>query len=179
MNRLAMKIKLIGLIFLFSACLCVDPFAQTMPLVYEIENTGADCPIPYLPSYSKLPTITSLPDPFEWSDGRGRVSYFSDWKYRRAEIKAEIENYEIGIKPDRPDTITANYSGGVLTVNVTVNGKTLVLTSQIILPSRKGSFPAVIGMNGTSGSFPFNIFSSRDIAQITFYHDQVTTYDNP
>jgi hypothetical protein len=150
-----------------------------MPLVYEIENTGADCPVPYLSSYSELPTINFLPDPFEWSDGRGRVSNYSDWRYRRAEIKAEIENYEIGIKPDRPDTITASYSGGVLKVNITVNGKTLTLTSQIILPSGTGPFPAIIGMNSTSGSLPSNIFSSRNIVQIAFYHDQVTVYGNP
>jgi len=60
-----------------------------------------------------------------------------------------------------------------------VNGQTLTLTSQVILPSGSGPFPAVIGMNGTSGSLPSNIFSSRNIAQIAFYHDQVTVYGNP
>ena len=107
------------------------------------------------------------------------MSNFSDWRYRRAEIGAQIQNYEIGQKPVRPDTIEANYSGGVLTVNVTVNGKTLTLTSQVILPAGTGPFPAVIGMNSPSGSIPSTIFSSRNIAQITFNHNQVTTYNNP
>ncbi len=166
-------------IFLFSLTPFVDSFAQEMPLVYDVENTGADSPIPYLPSFSALPVIKNLPDPFEWADGRGRMSNFSDWRIRRAEIGAQIQHYEIGGKPARPDSITASYSGGMLTVKVTVDGQTLTLTSQIVLPAGTGPFPAVIGMNSPSGSIPSAIFSSRNIAQITFSHNQVTTYGSP
>ena len=67
----------------------------------------------------------------------------------------------------------------MLTVNVTVNGQTLTLTSNVVLPSESGPFPVVIGMNSPSGSIPSNIFSSRNIAQITFNHNQVTTYGSP
>ena len=150
-----------------------------MPFVYGVENTGADYPVPTLPSMNQLPTIEALPDPFAWADGRGRISTFSDWKYRRAEIGAQIQNYEIGVKPVRPDSIQASYSGGILTVIVSLNGKTLTLTSQVILPTGTGPFPAVIGMNSQSGSIPSTIFSSRNIAQITFSHNQVTAYNNP
>ena len=173
--------KRILLILLLTTYFFIDSSAQEMPLVYDVENTGADCPIPYLPSFSELPNIHSLPDPFAWTDGRGRISNFSDWRYRRAEIGAQIHNYEIGEKPVRPDTIEASYSGGVLTVNITENGKTLTLTSQVILPAGTGPFPAVIGLGGFSGSgsIPSTIFSSRNIAQITFNHNQVTTYGSP
>lgn len=147
-----------------------------MPLVYDVENTGADCPEPYLPSFSELPTIEALPDPFEWSDGRGRISNFSDWRYRRAEIKAEIEHYEIGEKPDRPDSIVASYSDGTLTVDVTVNGNTLTLTSEVTLPSGDGPFPAVIGIGSGTGSLPSDIFTSCNIAQITFNYWQVMAH---
>ena len=150
-----------------------------MPLVYDVENTAAGFPQPYFPAFSQLPVIQALPDPFQWADGRGRISYFSDWRYRRAEIGAQIQKYEIGPKPARPDSINASYAGGVLTVNVTVNGKTLTLTSQVILPAGAGPFPAVIGMNSPSGSIPSTIFSDRNIAQITFSHNQVTTYNSP
>jgi hypothetical protein len=34
-------------------------------------------------------------------------------------------------------------------------------------------------MNSPSGSIPSTIFSSRNIAQITFSHNQVTTYNSP
>jgi hypothetical protein len=153
----------------------IDSFAQQMPFVYNVENTCAGYPNPTMPSVSELPTILDLPDPFKWADGRGRISNFSDWRYRRAEIKAQIENYEIGEKPVRPDSIQASYSGGVLTVNVTVNGQTLTLTSQVILPTGTGPFPAVIGMDFIST----DVFSSRNIAQITFRSSQVSTYGGP
>jgi hypothetical protein len=105
----------------------IDVSAQTLPLVYGVENTGADYPTPPLPSFNQLPIIQPLPDPFMWADGRGRISNFSDWQYRRAEIGAQIQNYEIGTKPAvDPSQVTASYSGGTtagssgtLTVHVT------------------------------------------------------------
>jgi len=171
-------------LFLFNLLGVVNSLAQEMPLVYDVENTGAAYPVPYLPSFSELPVIKSLPDPFEWADGRGRISHFSDWEYRRAEIGAQIQHYEIGEKPARPDSITASYSDSVLTVKVTVDGQTLTLTSQVILPAGTGPFPAVIGMaffpgSGGTGSLPSNIFTSRNIATIEFVHNQVTTYGSP
>lgn len=169
--------KLKPILFLLFACfLSVSLFAQQMPLVYDVEHTAPNYPKPAMPSINDLPVIQALPDPFEWSDGRGRIENLSDWKYRRAEIGAEIQNYEIGEKPPRPDTITASYYSGVLTVVVTVNGKTLTLTSQVVLPEGSGPFPAIIGMNSSSGTLPTTIFSSRNIARITYSHNQVTTY---
>ena len=174
-----MRKLILLLVILLNSLLVVDLFAQDMPLVFDVENTGADCPIPYLPSFSELPTIQSLPDPFEWADGKGRMKNYSDWRIRRAEIGAQIQNYEIGVKPPRPDSITASYSGGVLTVHVAVGDQTLTLSSQVVLPSGSGPFPAVIGMNSPSGSIPSSIFTTRNIAEITFRHNQVTTYGSP
>jgi len=175
-----MRNRIILLTLLLNIILFGDLLAQTMPLVYEVENTGADCPQPILPSLSELPVIQELPDPFKWADGRGQISNLSDWRYRRAEIGAQIQYYEIGEKPLRPDSIEASFSvDSILTVVITVNGKTLTLTSKIILPAGIGPFPAVIGLGfGGSGSIPSTIFSSRNIAQIPFNHDQVTTYAN-
>ncbi len=149
-----MKAKIILAALLLNAYAAVDSPAQTMPLAYDVENTGADCPKPPLLSFSQLPTIQAFPDPFAWADGRGRMANYSDWRIRRAEIGAQIQNYEIGVKPPRPDSITASYSGGVLTVQVTVNGKTLTLTSQVVLPAGAGPFPAVIGMNSPAAASP-------------------------
>jgi hypothetical protein len=174
-----MKKLILLLAFLLILAIPVNLRAQTLPLVYDVENTGADCPVPYLPTINELPSIFSLPDPFEWADGRGRMKYFSDWRIRRAEISAQFQNYEIGQKPPRPDSITASYSGGTLTVNVYANGKSLTLSSAVSLPdSGDGPFPAIIGMNSPSGSIPANILTSRNIARITYTHNQVTTYSN-
>ena len=149
---------------------------REIPFRYEVENTGADCQDPILPAINQLPFIEPLTDPFEWSDGSGRVSRFGDWKSRRAEIKAEIEHYEIGEKPDRPDNITASYSNGVLTVKVNVNNNTLTLTSEVTLPSGQGPFPAIIGIGSGSGSLPSTIFTDRKIAMIKFNYEQVMAH---
>ncbi len=171
-----MKVITILVTILLNILMFVSLFAQEMPLVYKVENTGSDWPAPYKFSKNDLPTIESLPDPFEWSDGRGRISNFSDWRYRRAEIKAEIEYYEIGEKPVRPDSIIASYADNTLTVNITVNGNTLTLTSVVTLPEGDGPFPAVIGIGSGTGSLPSDIFTSRNIAQIPFNFGQVMAW---
>jgi predicted transposase YbfD/YdcC len=66
--------------------------ADDIPLVYNAENTGAGCTRPPLPAIEDLPSIVRLPNPFEWS-GHGLMGSFDDWRCRRAEIKADIENY--------------------------------------------------------------------------------------
>ena len=158
-----MRIKLILLLLLFNPFVVAESLAQKIPLVYEVEHTGASFPKPVLPSISELPTINPFTDPFEWSDGSGRDTSFASWSRRRAEIKAEIEHYEIGLKPIRPKNITASCSAGKLTVNVKVNGNTRTLTAEVTLPSGKGPFPAVIGIGRGTGSLPSDIFSSRKV----------------
>lgn len=149
--------------------------AQNIPLVYPVEHSGADCAEPVLPSFDDAPTIRPLTDPFEWSDGEGRVTDFADWRCRRAEILAEMEHYEVGSLP-APDELTASYTDGVLTVEVTGNGETLTLTAPITLPEGDGPFPAVIGMGGPNGSLPGDIFDSRGIARIPFNFGQVMAH---
>ncbi len=143
--------------------------SRKVPLVYDMENTGADCPKPILPPFSELPVIDHLPDPFMWSDGSGRVTKIDDWRCRRAEIGARIQHYEIGYKPAPPDNLQASFStDSILRINVVVNDDTLRLTSRIILPEGDGPFPAVIAVGGPAGSLPPDIFTSRRIALIQF-----------
>lgn len=144
--------------------------------MYGVEHTGAQFPKPPLPNIQELPMIRPLPDPFAWSDGSGRSTRFSDWSRRRAEIKAEIEHYGIGKKPNRPTKITANYKDGTLTVSVTANSETLNLTSRIALPDGDGPFPAVIGIGRGSGSLPSDIFTNRNVARIAFNFRQVMSH---
>ena len=169
------------------------------PRVYEVENTGARYPAPNFPSFEQLPIIRPLTDPFVFfRHGRHdpeRDTRFSSWERRRNEIKAAVEQYEIGPKPDCSDcTITANYvppadgvegARGVLTVVVTRNGKSLTLTSNVYVPSGVGSgpFPALIPMTffprpagANPGSLPADVITSRPLATIDFVHNQVTAY---
>lgn len=162
---------------LFLSTLVLSPaVAQDIPLVYDAEHTGMDCATPPFPAFSDLPVIRPLPDPFAWSDGSERSTSFDDWRCRRAEIAAEIQHYEIGEKPAAPDDLVASFADDTLTVQVTVNGETLTLTSAIVLPEGDGPFPAVIGVGRPSGSLPPDIFSSRNVAQIGFNFTQVTSH---
>ncbi|MDR2824327.1 MAG: hypothetical protein LBB41_03900, partial [Prevotellaceae bacterium] len=149
-----------------------------VPLVYSVENSGSTCAQPPLPDASALPWVVRLPNPFEWSDGHGAVTNFSDWECRRNEIKAEIEHYEIGIKPPKPTDVTATYADGVLTVVVNENGHTVTLTSNIQVPTEgAGAFPVIIGMNSATGSIPSDLFDG--FIKVPFMHDQSAYYSVP
>ena len=170
-----MNVRVNLLLFLFISVL-FNVKGQKIPLVYDVENRGANFPKPALPAPEVLPVIDLLPDPFAWSSGEGRSTNFCDWSRRRNEIGAEIQHYEIGPKPDRPDTLTAVFLNDTLTVRIIKNGQTLTLTSAIVLPEGKGPFPAVIGIGRGSGSLPSEIFSDRNIAQIPFNFSQVMAW---
>ena len=167
--------QIIFLVLLLIACGSVISFAQ-MPFVYTVENTGADCKRPKLLPFDQLTVIDALPDPFSWAGGHRQISKKSDWKIRRAEIAAEIQNYEIGTKPVRPDTISASFSDGLLSVTIIENGNKLVLTAKISKPEGNGPFPAIIGLGGPTGSLPADIFASHGIATITFNFAQVMAH---
>ncbi|MDR0864883.1 MAG: carbohydrate binding domain-containing protein [Candidatus Symbiothrix sp.] len=106
-----MKTKITFLLLLVSIFLTAGVFAQTSPpLVYSVENTGANCTAPALPAPADLPSIIRLPNPFEFSNGQSVVNTLNDWSCRRNEIKLEIENYEIGFRPTRPANIAATFT---------------------------------------------------------------------
>lgn len=147
--------------------------AQDVPLVYDVENTGADCAAPPLPSLDELTEITSLPDPFAWSDGSGRVSTLEEWRCRRAEIGMELQHYELGEIPGPPESIESSFADGKLTVVIKEGDRSLTLTSDIILPEGEGPFPAIIGIGRGAGSLPASIFTERGIALIQYNFGQL------
>lgn len=168
------------------------------PLVYDAENTGAHHPAPVFPSFEQLPIIRPLTDPFVSYRTQQRDTRFPSWEQRRNEIKAAVEQYEIGPKPDCSDcTITANYvppaagvegARGTLTVVVTRNGKSLTLTSNVYVPTGLGNgpFAALIPMTNrprasgaNPGSLPLALITGRPIVTIDFVHNNVTQYGGP
>jgi hypothetical protein len=200
-NRAKASLSLMLLLSVSAAA--VGAFAQentsadsSTPLVYGVENTGTNYAAPVFPSFGQLPIIRPLPDPFQFVDGTRDIS-FPSWERRRNEIKAAVEKYEIGSKPDCSDcTITATYTpaaagsnAGSLKVVVTRNGKSLTLNERVWLPQGMGSgpFPVLIPMSlafppffvppvPNYASLPSSVFANRPIATIDFFHNDVTVY---
>jgi hypothetical protein len=167
-----------------------------IPLVYKVENTGARYAAPVFPDFGHLPIVRPLPDAFRSVDG-SRDSSFPKWEQRRNEIKAAIERYEIGPKPDCLDcTITAKYmppaagaeatARGKLTVVVTRKGRSLTLTSGVSLPlptAGAGPYPVLIAMTFMEaaggpnyGRLPASVFSGLPVATVDFVHNQTAAY---
>ncbi len=143
--------------------------SNEIPLVFDKENTSASYAGPVMKSLEDLEAVETLPDPFAFSDGSGRVKRYSQWERRRAEILAELQHYEVGFKPDTPrECIKARMSGDTLVADITVNGETLTIRSLIIYPEGDGPFPAVIGIGMGAGSLPPQIFKDRNVAMIAF-----------
>ena len=170
---------------------------RQLPQVYSVENTGARYAAPTFPPFAQLPIVRPLPDPFTFFDGSHRDASAASWERRRNEIKAAIEKYEIGPKPDCSDcTITASYTPpaagsntGALTVVVSRNGKSLTLNERVYIPQGAGNgpFPVVIAMSlafppffvppiPNYGSLPAGVFAGLPVATIDFFHNDVTEY---
>jgi len=147
--------------------------ASEYPLNYDKENTGADCADPATLDINNLKSCTSLPNPFEWADGSGLVTKFSDWACRRNEIKREIEHWEIGEKPAF-DKLEADYTDGTLTVKVYNGQNSLTLTSNLYIPTTAGTYPVVICIDENTEEFSSSIFNNCLI--VPFSHKQITGY---
>lgn len=149
-----------------------------IPLVYDVENTGAIFPEPDYPTKAQLPFIEQLTDPFLFSDGSARALEFKDWSRRRSEIANEIQHYEIGKKPAvSMDDIEASMSGNKLTVKVNVNGQSVTLSCTITYPSSgTAPYPLMIGMNGNGGSLPTAVFNGVNVAHTSFTSSQTNGY---
>ncbi|WP_162144183.1 sugar-binding protein [Sporocytophaga myxococcoides] len=170
-TNIHMRFKAFALLLILNVGMINNLLGQ-VPLVFDVENRtpAAGC---NTAAGNTNTSNTYLPDPFAFTNG-GRVATFDDWTCRRNQIKSDIEQYEIGPKPPKPSNVTATYTSGKLTVNVTVSGQTLTLTSNVTIPSGTGPFPVVIGMNSGTGSLSSSLFTG--VIQIPFNHDQVVSY---
>ena len=173
-TKITIAVMLLGSFALKSNAQQEQVSSTTLPFVYPTENTGASFTKPKKLTTNQMESYSLLPDPFAWSDGSGRSEDFSDWEKRRNEIKAEVEYYEIGEKPevDRED-VDASFENGQLTVTVKVGENIATLTSSITIPQGEGPFPIFIsmGMSGLSSQF-------AGCATMSFSHDQVAKYES-
>ena len=163
--------KLLSTIFLGCVTLCAQAQqGNQLPLAYQVENTGAAFAKPAMPAANELPVIKDLPDPLKGVNG------FSDWARKRSEIAALIQHYGIGEKPAvKKENIKARMSGDTLIVDVTVNGETLTLSSEIRYP-KTGKAPYALMIGSSMIALPRQLFDDRPIATMNFHEKQVNDY---
>ena len=176
--------------FLLAAALMAAACSYEIPLRFESQNT-ADPYTAALPEFGQLPVNDKLPDPLTFIDGKP-VKRYSQWERRRAEIMAQIQEYEIGVIPQtpkscvsaelrhgNPEPVVINGPFGAIdiplakdTIVVTVKDGEgeLAIRCPVIYPEGDGPFPAIIGIGfwAGAGSLPSKIFTDRNIAMIGF-----------
>jgi hypothetical protein len=113
-----------------------------------------------------------LPDPFLKADGT-RVQSKDEWACKRDEIRQQLQQLELGVKPGKP-TVTASMSGSTISITCAEGGKSISFSVTIKAPSgaAQAPYPAVIGLGG--GSIPY----PAGVAVIT-YNNQDMAADNP
>jgi hypothetical protein len=131
--------------------------------------------IPKLSEFADLKDIPKLPDPFKMLDGSA-ITTKDQWTCRRAEISAQLQKYELGVKPPKPESVTGAFSGGKLTVTVKAGSKTMSFTASITAPSGTGPYPAMIGLAG--GSLPASSVTGLGVAMINFNNDDMGAQTN-
>jgi hypothetical protein len=88
---------------------CGGTINGDLPPVYDTEDMGADCAKLALPAISGLATtVAALPDPFKLFSGSSMASR-ADWRCRRAEISAMLQEYELGEKPAPPSNLKLRF----------------------------------------------------------------------
>jgi hypothetical protein len=128
-----------------------------------VEESGVDCARPNLPAPNQLPNIAAHPDPFVMTNGT-RITTKAEWTCRRAELRAQVEEYESGPKPvvDKAN-VTGQFAGDQLTVGVSDQGRDISFSITINRPGgTEGAIPLLIGIGGSS--LDNSVFSQNGVA---------------
>jgi len=142
------------------------------------ENGGGACPVPTgMPAAGALTANEPLPDPFTSLDGT-RITRKDQWTCRRAEISAQVQEYELGPKPARPSILTGTFASDVLSITTGEEGKTIDFTVSITRPAAAaaGPIPALIAIGGSS--LDATVFAERGIATINFNNGEMGAQGN-
>ena len=109
---------------------------------------------PDFPPADKLPSVTDLPDPFQFADG-SRVKSKEDWQRRRAEIQAIILHYQYGQLPPAPgntrgvELSSSNYKAvknathKIIKITCGPNDKVSFLL-ELLIPKAQGPLPVIL-----------------------------------
>jgi hypothetical protein len=138
-----------------------------------VEDGGVSCAKPTLPAASALTPHETHQDPFTMLSG-SRITKKSEWACRRAEIKAQVEEYESGPKPVVPkDSVTAQFANDKLTVTVENGDKSVSFSVDIKRPPNAGAGPSPL-LIGVGGNFLGSaVFDDNGVAQANFNNNGV------
>ncbi|EGY14119.1 Cip2 [Verticillium dahliae VdLs.17] len=139
-----------------------SPPTTTPPTAPPPPVTPGTCPA--LPS-GLGPANANLPNPFVFQNGAA-VTTKADWACRQREISAQIQTYELGTLPGKPQSVTGSYSGNRLTINVSDQGRSISFAVTINKPSGT-NVPAIIAYGAASIPVP------AGVATITYNNDEV------
>lgn len=85
------------------------------------ENNGESCAVENAPTFDQATENAMFPDPFKLLSG-SRITTKADWNCLRADLSAIVQACIYGPKMPPPDSLTASFSGGMLSVNMSVGG---------------------------------------------------------
>ncbi|OTB08555.1 carbohydrate esterase family 15 protein [Hypoxylon sp. CI-4A] len=141
--------------------------ALSLVAAQEVSPTPTTCTIDPDATY---PKSAKLPDPLLLADGT-RLDTKDQWACKRAEIRDQIQRYELGPKPPKP-TVSATASSGKIDIMSSDGGKSASFSVSIKLPSGGAApYPAVIAFERTSIPIP------AGVATITFPNHDVAADD--
>jgi len=164
------KVLLLGMALATLTAAQAQKNGAELPLVYDVENTGAKMKAPKMAEPERLPEVRELPNALEG------VKTFKQWAQRRSDIGHMIQHYGIGQKPAvEPGQVKARMAGDTLVVDVTVGGETLTLRAEIRYP-KTGQAPYAVMIGTDMIALPRQLFAERPIATMNFQSAQVNDY---
>jgi hypothetical protein len=143
----------------------------------RVENRGAACPSPPLPPITALQPVPSLPDPFLGSSGQ-RITTRAEWACRRAEIAAQVQEYELGPKPPKPSIVTGALDGNQLRITAGEPARTIHFSVEIARPPSAPAGRAIPALIVVGRSALAPVFSERGVAVITFDNNAIGAQGN-
>jgi hypothetical protein len=140
------------------------------PELGTAEHGGADCAIAELPSADALSAFEKHHDPFVMLDG-SRITKKTEWRCRRAEIKAQLEQYEAGPKPTvAPEDVSASFAGDTLSITVRA-GAQRVDFDVAIKPPAGATGPVPLSIAYNVETLDTSVFADNGVATLVYDND--------
>jgi len=155
-----------------------ESFVDGTNNIATVEDRGTECSIPDMENYLNLDEHPLLPDPFLGMGGE-RITTKAEWACRRAEISAQVQEYELGPKPPAPESVSAALSDDALTITVEDGGTSISFDATVQLPETgTGPFPIMITLGQGTSLDTNGTISNLGVAMVALNHDDIAAQQN-